>query len=124
MDFIKKNDYSYRFRNPNGVANVVTMQGVALSLSLGIALVKSDVSRRAWSGLGVNRDPFSQTPIKGWVAEMTHGIVLPMQADNHMARIINGNLTISQEILFYYASQPGEDLWSRCHIHYKTLLNS
>ncbi|KAF9424311.1 hypothetical protein HW555_000450 [Spodoptera exigua] len=98
MDLIIKNDYSYR-------ANVVTMQGVALSLSLETALTKSDVSRRSWSGIGVNADPFSQNPVRGWVLSMTHGMVLATNVDMYMDQLINGNFNIGQEIKLYYGTQ-------------------
>lgn len=111
MGFIVKDDFSYRFRNTDGVSNVLTMQGVALTLSLGIALVKSDVSRRSWSGLNINEDPLSQTPMHKWIADMTNGMVLPANVDSFMIRHINGNHSIRAEILLYWGTQPGEELW-------------
>lgn len=111
MGFILKDDYSYRFRNADGVSNVLAMQGVALSLSLGIALVKSDVSRRSWSGISINEDPFSQTPVHTWVSDMTHGMVLLANVDTFMLRIINGNHSVRSEILLYLGTQPGDEMW-------------
>lgn len=111
MGLILKDDFSYKFRNSNGVSNVITMQGVALTLSLGIALAKSDVSRRSWSGIGINNDPFAQTPMHQWVADMTHGVILPANVDTFMRRIINGNQTIRGEILLYHGTQPGDEMW-------------
>lgn len=111
MGMILKDDFSYKFRNSNGVANVLTMQGVALTLSLGIALTKSDLSRRSWSGIGINDDPFSQTPVHKWVSDMTHGMVLSANVDTFMLRLINGNQTIRGEILLYQGIQPGNEMW-------------
>ncbi|CAH0678097.1 unnamed protein product [Spodoptera exigua] len=111
MGFILKDDYSYRFRNADGVANVVTMQGVALTLSLGLALASSDISRAAWSGVGINEDPFSQTPVRKWVANMTHGLVLLSNTDTFMRRIIGANHSIRAEILLYTGTQPGHETW-------------
>lgn len=94
LGLIIKDDYRYKFRTPGGLSNVITMQGVALTLSLGLALVRSDVSRKAWSGLGVNEAPVSQTPIRAWVSNLTQGMLLPTNTDAHMALVINGNFTI------------------------------
>lgn len=111
LDFILKNDISYGFRTPDGLSNVTTMQGVCLSLSLGLSLVRSDVSRRQWSGISVNADNFTQTPIRNWVSDMTLGMVLMANADSVMARAINGNFTISNEIDMYYGLHPGNEDW-------------
>lgn len=111
MGFVIKNDYYYGFRNSDGVSNVLTMQGVALTLSLGIALAKSDVSRRAWSGIGVNQDPLSQTPIRGWVSDMSQGMIIAANVDSFMLRHINGNFSISDEINTYFGAHPGEETW-------------
>lgn len=113
LGFIVKDDYRYGFRTPGGLSNVVTMQGVALSLSLGLALVKSDVSRKAWSGLGVNEAPVSQTPIRKWVSSMTQGMLLSANTDAYMATNVNGNFSISAEIELYYGLNTTSVLWGQ-----------
>lgn len=113
LGMIVKDDYTYCFRTPDGLSNVIIMQGVALSLSLGLALVKSDVSRKAWSGLGVNEAPVSQTPIRAWVSDMTQGMVIPIHMDAHMDSVINGNFSIAAEIETYYGTPTTSALWGQ-----------
>lgn len=110
-EFLIKDDFVYSFKNTDGVQNVTTMQGVALSLSLGIALCKSDVTRKAWSGLGVNEAPVSQTPIRNWVSLLSQGMILSSNTDAHMVNIINGQFTILQEIDSYYGFGPNSATW-------------
>lgn len=113
LGMIIKDDYKYQFCTTGGLSNVITMQGVALTLSLGLALTKSDVSRRAWSGIGVNEAPVSQTPIRTWIFNLTQGMVLPTNTDAHMTSKINANFSISSEIEAYYGIPTTSQLWGQ-----------
>lgn len=109
--FIEKNDTIYSFKMPGGLQNMVTMQGMALSLSLGLTLCKGDVSRKSWSGLGCNESPTSQTPVMRYVQDMCAGIVIPLNTDAHIKQAINGVHTIANEIDLFYGTSPTSNDW-------------
>lgn len=111
MHLIVKDDYSFSFPTHGGLQNTVTQHAVLLSLSLGMMLIKSDVTRRAWSGLGVNEAPLSQTPIREMVKKTCHGLLIPLNIDTHMALHINGNFSINNEIDAYYGMDAGNEQW-------------
>lgn len=111
MGLIVKDDYRFTFPTYSGLQNTVTQHAVLLSLSLGLMLAKSDVTRRAWSGLGVNEAPISQTPIRELVKKTCHGLLIPLNIDAHMARTINGHFTINNEIDTYYGINAENEQW-------------
>lgn len=70
------------------------------------------MTRKVWSGLGVNEAPISQKPIRKWVTKICKGLIIPLNVDAHINLVINGHFSITHGKYACYGIGPNHELWT------------
>lgn len=113
MGYIMKNDYSYIFHNTGGLQNTLTNNGVLLTMSLSLALVKGDISLRVWTGLGADEPVAAHMSTSALVSTWTNQVITQRHPSYLFSTTtVAGTETVDDAFDHYYSASSDEHTWA------------
>lgn len=111
LGLIDKNDYSFEVRNPAGLQSMLVLQGAALTMSLSLYMTNNDFDRWMWSCLHPDR-VVAMSASKNKIRSTLLNHVIPLSANNLMARPSRAGHTIQDDITAYYGVEINRNNWA------------
>lgn len=114
LGYIPKNDYTFTFVNIGGLQNTLTNNGVMLTASLSLAMIRNDIALSIWTGLGADDLVAAHMSVRSLVSNWTNNMIRLRHPNEYFdTTVIDGDGgNVDQAFDHYYGSDSTDPSWA------------